>query len=152
MGTYAYYNVDTGEILSTSEVVLDDDTNHANAEQTCADKNQYLGHSFEVAYAYCLGEEQIKTTTHYLNADKEPVPKTAFPGFIYTSSVDASGEFTGVITGIPVDTRVTWPDGEVTTETDGEVSFTSNVEQVFTFIFHHCHYLEEELEVEYISQ
>lgn len=54
----------------------------------------------------------------------------------------------GVITGIPEDTTVLWPDGVETVETK-ELEFDSNVSGVFTFRFTTVPYFPYTLEVQY---
>lgn len=54
----------------------------------------------------------------------------------------------GVITGIPVETAVRWPDGEETIES-GELEFDSNVSGIFNFRFTKFTHFPLYLQVEY---
>ena len=54
----------------------------------------------------------------------------------------------GIISGIPENTLVTWPDGVVTTE-DGKLEFDSNVSGIFEFQFDPVKYKRYFLEAQY---
>ena len=54
----------------------------------------------------------------------------------------------GVISGIPIDTTVLWPDGEETVESE-EIEFDSNVSGLFPFRFTRFTHFTLELEAEY---
>ena len=53
-----------------------------------------------------------------------------------------------VITGIPVTTQVTWPDGEQTDEAGGSVSFEAPVTGAYTFSLLHPHHFEKEVTID----
>jgi hypothetical protein len=70
-------------------------------------------------------------------------PKTEFP--VMGITVPSGGSDDIVISNIPVGTTVVWPDGEITTESDGTVSCDTPYLGEYRFMFiHPRHYMKTE--------
>jgi hypothetical protein len=54
-----------------------------------------------------------------------------------------------VVSGLPANTLVEWPDGVTTTESDGAVELESNVIGSFSLTFWHASHITETVEVQY---
>jgi len=54
-----------------------------------------------------------------------------------------------VVSNVPANTLVSWPDGVTTTENDGTVELESNVMGFFSLTFWHASHITETVEVEY---
>lgn len=67
------------------------------------------------------------------------------------SSVVANITDEAVITGIPSGTSVTWPDGVVTVETDGQVEFSTDTPGSYTFKFELWPYQVKEVTIEAVA-
>lgn len=87
-------------------------------------------------------------TTYYLdnNVAKEQAPMNLSVG----STVIADGVDEETILGIPNPCEVTWPDGEVTTVTDGEIRFSVDLVGTYTFKLESIPHLTEEVTIEAI--
>ena len=55
----------------------------------------------------------------------------------------------GLITDLPIDTTVLWPDGVETIESDGSIELESNVSGEFNFVLSHVLYFPKDLVVNY---
>ena len=56
-----------------------------------------------------------------------------------------------IISGIPSDVQVEWPDGQVDTVTDGEIRFSVDFPGTYTFQFTAIPYLDKEITIETIA-
>ena len=54
-----------------------------------------------------------------------------------------------VVSNVPVNSQVIWPDNEITIETDGTVEVESNLAGTFPLTISHVEYLTTTIEVEY---
>lgn len=69
----------------------------------------------------------------------------------YDSTVVADLVAEWVVTGIPGNTVVTWPDGVTTTETDGQIEFSTDTPGFYTFRFELFPYKTLEVTVEAVA-
>lgn len=76
--------------------------------------------------------------------------KQAFPISASATEITADGVDELVITGIPVGTTVTWPDGQQDEVTDGEVRFSVDLVGTYTLRLEALQYLTEDITVEAI--
>jgi len=63
----------------------------------------------------------------------------------------ADGTDEVIISGIPSDVQVEWPDGQVDTVTDGEIRFSVDLPGTYTFQFTAIPYLDKEVTIEAIA-
>ena len=56
-----------------------------------------------------------------------------------------------IISGIPSDVQVRWPDGQVDTVTDGEIRFSVDLPGTYTFQLTAVPYLDQEITIEAIA-
>ena len=72
--------------------------------------------------------------------NKQIIEKTPYPETVISN---------GLVTGLPKNTNVLWPDGVETIENDGSIEFESNVSGDFDFVLSHVRYITKELVVHY---
>ena len=63
----------------------------------------------------------------------------------------ADGTDEVIISGIPSDVQVEWPDGQVDTVTDGEIRFSVDFPGTYTFQFTAVPYLDQEVTIEAVA-
>jgi len=68
-----------------------------------------------------------------------------------STSLIADGTDEVIISGIPSDVQVEWPDGQVDTVTDGEIRFSVDLPGTYTFQFTAIPYLDKEVTIEAIA-
>ena len=56
-----------------------------------------------------------------------------------------------IISGIPSDVQVEWPDGQIDTVTDGEIRFSVDLPGTYTFQLTAVPYLDQEITIEAIA-
>jgi hypothetical protein len=101
------------------------------------------------------GDELIVTTsggveTSYVDIAAHPhqvKTKTAYPLTINKTTIVADGVDQIIITNLLNPTKVTWPDGEETIETDGEASFSLDLAGEYTVTLEAIPYLTEVINV-----
>lgn len=114
-----------------------------------------------IVKAICCSEEEIEmnidqgqlfmATDVFANYDTQYVSnntivdKTEFPELTVSSATIGS---LISITNIPTGSKVKWPDNVVTSEDDGELSFTADVGGEYFFEFRHPLYLSKRLTVD----
>lgn len=84
--------------------------------------------------------DPVKPGESFMDSSHIIQPKTPFPLLTITN---------GLVQGVPVGTKVIWPDWEETLEMDGEFELESNVSGTFTFRLDHPHHTVLQLELEY---
>lgn len=95
-----------------------------------------------------LNDEDIRTT-YVLNGtvtERQPFPFT-----VDKTTLTADGVDEVVVSGVPVDTSVTWPDGQTDTVTDGEVRFSVDLAGTYTLSFSAIPYLDQEVTLEAVA-
>ncbi len=95
-----------------------------------------------------------KAETHYVDTSTTPPTlktKLPFPGTQNKSQILADGIDEWIVTGLPVGSLVTWPDGVISTIDDGSLEFTVDLPGTYTFKIDPFPYLEEEVSVEAIT-
>ena len=118
-------------------------------------------HDGTLIKSICCSEEEIEmnidqgqlfmTADVFANYDTQYVSnnaivdKTEFPEL--TVSPATIGSLIS-ITNIPTGSKVRWPDGVVTPEDDGELSFTADVGGEYFFEFRHPLYLSKRLTID----
>tara|TARA_B110000908_G_C10163468_1_gene407220 strand:+ start:83 stop:469 length:387 start_codon:yes stop_codon:yes gene_type:complete len=88
--------------------------------------------------SYLWSETASNCIEHWINAG-EMVDKIPF-----TLTVNGA-----VVSNVPVNSQVLWPDGEITIETDGTIEIESNITGTFSLAISHVEYLKTTIEVEY---
>ena len=68
-----------------------------------------------------------------------------------STSLIADGTDEVIISGIPSDVQVEWPDGQIDTVTDGEIRFSVDLPGTYTFQLTAVPYLDQEITIEAIA-
>lgn len=90
--------------------------------------------------------------THYVNtASGTLYEKSAFSYPVSKTQIIADNVDTTVITGLPANTLVTWPDGQIDEVNDGEVEFGTDLIGTHTLIIDAVPYLKQEIQIEAIA-
>ena len=116
----------------------------------------YSGPNFE-AQQQARGGLQVLPIADYLDDVTAYIsggavqPKAAFPFVVSAGQITANGTDEAIISGIPSDVQVRWPDGQVDTVTDGEVGFKVDLPGNYTFRFTAVPYLDKEVTIEAIA-
>jgi len=116
----------------------------------------YSGPNFE-AQQQARGGLQVLPIADYLDdvtayiSDGAVQPKAAFPFVVSAGQITANGTDEAIISGIPSDVQVRWPDGQVDTVTDGEVGFKVDLPGNYTFRFTAVPYLDQEVTIEAVA-
>ena len=79
-------------------------------------------------------------------------PKQPMPLNTTSTSLIADGTDEVIISGIPSDVQVEWPDGQIDTVTDGEVSFAVDLVGTYTIKFTAIPYLDQEVVIEAFAE
>ena len=79
-------------------------------------------------------------------------PKQPMPLNTTSTSLIADGTDEVIISGIPSDVQVEWPDGQIDTVTDGEVSFAVDLVGTYTLKFTATRYLDQEVTIEAFAE
>jgi len=97
----------------------------------------HLEYNLEEGDQYLEVDSQVDIEDWYV-ADGEIAAKTDFPALALPTNPQINTTLT--IGNVPAGTYVGWPDGEETTENDGEVSFDVSVGGEYPFILRHPRY------------
>lgn len=95
-------------------------------------------------------ELPMRSWDYFVRVDLQPnvvQAKTAYLYSINKTTINADGVDMVAITGLHNPTTVTWPDGEVTVETDGEISFAIDLVGDYSVILEAVPYLKETINV-----
>lgn len=132
MITGTIYDLTTGEIMW-----------HVTALEEDVQRQTLLG--------YGVITEKIDDTTHYIDAQTETALARPTFSLSHPSTVLADMIAEATITGIPSGTKVTWPDGVITTETDGQVELSTDTPGFYTFRFELWPYQDKEITIEAVA-
>ena len=97
-----------------------------------------------------LVELPLHSWDYYVDTAATPhevKPKTAYPLTINKTAIVADGVDQIIITNLLNPTKVTWPDGEETIETDGEARFSLDLAGEYTVTLEAVPYLTEVINV-----
>ncbi len=94
---------------------------------------------------------QVDGNLYYIDHTSQTVlPRPEFTLTVDTSVI-ANITDEAVITGIPSGTSVTWPDGVVTVETDGQVELSTDTPGLYRFTFELWPYQLKEITIEAVA-
>lgn len=92
----------------------------------------------------------IDPSLHYIH-NWNVIPKTARSFSFDKANIEADGDDTTAISGLPGGTLVTWPDGEITEINDGVLEFAVDLVGTHTFIIDAVAHLKQEVSIEAIA-
>ena len=95
--------------------------------------------------SYLLCTEGVDCERHYVR-DGAVLEKSEFPEVQISSPLTVGATIT--VSNLPANTKVQWPDFEVTTEADGELSFDASVGGSYPFVFTHPEYICKRMSID----
>lgn len=116
----------------------------------------YEGHSGPIPHnetieAVALGEN-IQLDQHYFDLSSSQVKmKEIFPFEFSKVTIDADGVDSTILSGLPENSTVIWPDGETTLVDDGEVEFSVDLQGSYTFQIESVEYFKKEITIEAVN-
>ena len=94
--------------------------------------------------------DDLDDVTAYISGG-DVQPKQPMSLITTNTPLIADGTDEVIISGIPSDVQVEWPDGQVDTVTDGEIRFSVDFPGTYTFQFTAVPYLDKEITIEAIA-
>jgi len=95
------------------------------------------------------GEDPISHAGHYIK-DGQAIERQPLSLITTSQSLIADGADEVIISGIPEGVQVEWPDGQIDIVTDGEIRFSVDLADFYTFRFTAVPYLNQEVVIEAI--
>ena len=94
--------------------------------------------------------DDLDDVTAYISGG-DVQPKQPMSLITTNTPLIADGTDEVIISGIPSDVQVEWPDGQVDTVTDGEIRFSVDFPGTYTFQLTAVPYLDQEITIEAIA-
>jgi hypothetical protein len=111
--------------------------------------------NYAATFTPLIGQAIVATEANQLTEYIDVTTQTVIPrplfNLTHPDTVPANGYSVLAITGVPVNTLVTWPDGAVTTEVDGVVELVTDTPGVLTFRFDLFPYQTKEVSIEAVD-
>jgi len=130
---YVVYEPDTGRVYVKG-----------NGELRSVDPQNFSPTAQMVTYTGDRSDDLHVSNGEVLDCVEMPLITTNTP-------LIADGTDEVIISGIPSDVQVEWPDGQIDTVTDGEIRFSVDLPGTYTFQLTAVPYLDQEITIEAIA-
>ena len=133
LNQYVVYEPDTGRVYVKG-----------NGELRSVDPQNFSPTAQMVTYTGDRSDDLHVSNGEVLDCVEMPLITTNTP-------LIADGTDEVIISGIPSDVQVEWPDGQIDTVTDGEIRFSVDLPGTYTFQLTAVPYLDQEITIEAIA-